>query len=75
MCAFGQTAFSVDYGVSKDAPDDGDEGETIGVAAVQQVAGYGLQLYLGFRRYDLDEGDGPSREDIHVGAFGSRARF
>jgi predicted porin len=73
--AFGTSAFSIDFGLDKDAPGDGDEGKTIGLVALQHIRGYGTELFAGFRGYDLDEGDGPNVSTIYVGTVGTRVRF
>jgi hypothetical protein len=72
---FGETAFSVDYGLDKDTPDDGDEGRTVGLVALQNIEDYGTELFAGFRAYDHDAGDGPSTSTIYVGTAGTRIRF
>jgi hypothetical protein len=71
----GATAFSIDFGLDKDAPDNDDDGKTIGLVALQNLKGYGTELFVGFRGYDLDQGDGPSTSTIYVGTFGTRIKF
>jgi predicted porin len=71
----GLTAFSIDFGYDKDTPNDGDKGKTIGLVALQNIAGYGTELFAGFRGYDLDQGDGPSTSTIYVGTVGTRVKF
>jgi hypothetical protein len=72
---FGPTAFSIDFGLDKDAPNDGDEGKTVGLVALQHINGYGTELFAGFRGYELDQGDGPDVSTIYVGTVGTRVRF
>jgi hypothetical protein len=72
---FGSTAFSIDYGRNEDTPDEGDDGNTVGLVALQNISRYGTELFAGFRFYDLDAGDGPSTETIYVGTAGTRIKF
>jgi hypothetical protein len=72
---FGETAFSVDFGLDKDTPDDGDEGRTVGLVALQNIEDYGTELFAGFRAYDYDAGDGPGTSTIYVGTAGTRIKF
>lgn len=71
----GATAFSVDFGFNKDAPNNDDDGKTIGLVALQNLKQYGTELFVGVRGYDLDQGDGPNTSTIYVGTFGSRIKF
>jgi Gram-negative porin len=64
--AIGGTAFSIDFGFDKDAPDDGDDGKAIGLVALQNLSDYGTELFAGFRGYDFDDGDGPNTSTIYV---------
>ena len=71
----GTTAFSIDFGRNKDAPDSDDDGKTIGLVALQNIKDYGTELFAGFRGYDLDQGDGPSTSTIYVSTVGTRVKF
>ena len=71
----GATAFSMDFGFNKDAPNDDDDGKTVGLVALQNIRQYGTELFMGVRSYDLDQGDGPNTSTIYVGTFGSRIKF
>ena len=73
--SIGRTAFSIDFGLDKDAPGDGDDGRTIGLVALQNLADYGTELFAGFRSYDFDDGDGPNTSTIYVGTAGTRVKF
>ena len=53
----------------------GDEGQSVGLAAVQILDRYGVQLYSQFRWYGVDRGAGPSFDDIFLGTVGSLVRF
>ncbi len=71
----GATSFSVDWAQTEHLPDQNDKGDSIGAAVVQAIAGYGTELYAGFRWYTLDTGSGASVEDIYVGTTGVRIKF
>ena len=71
----GATAFSIDFGRNKDAPDNDDDGKTIGLVALQNIKDYGTELFAGFRGYDLDQGEGPSTSTIYVSTVGTRIKF
>jgi hypothetical protein len=43
--------------------------------ALQNIAGYGTELFAGFRGYDLDQGDEPNVSTIYVGTVGTRVKF
>lgn len=72
---FGGTAFSIDFGRDEDTPGEGDDGNTVGLVALQNITDYGTELFAGFRLYDLDSGDGPSTETIYVASAGTRIKF
>ena len=72
---FGGTAFSVDWQRTDKEPNSDDTGDSIGLATVQTIAGYGTELYAGFRWYTLDTGNSPSVDDIYVGTVGTRMKF
>lgn len=71
----GATAFSVDFGFNKDAPNNDDDGKTVGLVALQNIKQYGTELFVGVRGYDLDQGNGPDTSTIYVGTFGTRIKF
>lgn len=71
----GATAFSIDFGFNKDAPNNDDDGKTVGLVALQNIKHYGTELFMGVRGYDLDQGDGPNTSTIYVGTFGTRIKF
>ncbi len=72
---FGKTAFGVDYGYSENIESDDYEGETFGVAVVQNFDDYATQLYFQFRNFSLDTKDDPNVSDINVGTVGARVKF
>jgi hypothetical protein len=53
----GQTAFSLDFTTGNDAILDGDEAESFGFFALQKWNEIGLDLYGGFRRYEVKRPD------------------
>lgn len=53
--AWGDTAVSVDYYHSDDFASIGGSGDSYGLAVVQNVDQYDLQLYLGYRNYSYDD--------------------
>jgi hypothetical protein len=71
----GPTGFGVDYTWTENVSSNGDEGQGIGLAAVQVLTGYGIELYTQFRWYSLDRRQGPRFDDIFVGTTGTRVRF
>jgi hypothetical protein len=71
----GDTGFGVDYSWDANVDQADDEGQSVGLAAVQLIDGYGVQLYSQFRWYTLDRGEGPSFDDIYLGTIGSLVRF
>jgi hypothetical protein len=75
LIEIGPTAFSIDLGSFEDAPAEGDEGLSLGLAAVQQLSDYGTDLYASLRSFDLDAGEGPSTSTIYVGTAGTRIKF
>ena len=72
---FGKTAFGVDYGHSENVESDDYEGDTFGVAVVQNFDDYATQLYFQFRNFSLDTKDDPNVSDINVGTVGARVKF
>ena len=54
---------------------DGDEGLSYGLAAVQRIERYGIDLYSQLRWYDLDSSGEPDLKNIIVGTFGTKFTF
>ncbi len=71
----GDTGFGVDYTWTENVSAAGDQGQSVGIAAVQSVDRFGLQTYAQFRWYGVDRGVGPSFNDIFVGTLGALVRF
>ena len=55
--SLGHTAFSIDYTTGEDAIIDGEESESIGVFVLQKWDEVGLDLYGGFRKYEVKRPD------------------
>jgi hypothetical protein len=53
----GYTAFSIDYLSVSDALQEGDEADSIGIFVQQKWNSVGLDLYAGFRRYEVQRPD------------------
>jgi len=75
LFSVGKTAFSVDYTRGDNFPTENDEGESVGVAAVQQFNKYGTEIYALFRKYSLDRDVEPNVHDINVVSSGARVKF
>jgi hypothetical protein len=72
---FGATGFGVDYTYTENVSADGDEGQSVGIAVVQLLDRYGIELYTQFRWFMLDRATGPGFDDIFAGTLGTRVRF
>jgi hypothetical protein len=73
--SFGKTAFGIDYGHSENIAADDYEGDTFGVAVVQNFDKWATQVYFQFRNFSLDTNDDPNVSDINVGTLGARVKF
>src|SRR5262245_5783028 len=73
--SIGPAGFGVDYTFGKNISAKDDEGQSVGIAALQTFQEYGIELYTQFRWYQLDRATGPSFDDIFLGTMGSRVRF
>ena len=71
----GPTGFGVDYTWTENLSGSGDKGQGVGVAAVQVLRKYGIELYTQFRWYTVDRAERPRFDDILVGTLGTRVRF
>ena len=71
----GPTGFGIDYTRGENISGDGDEGTSFGLAAVQRIEPYGIDLYSQLRWYDLDGATEAGLEDIVVGTFGTKFTF
>ena len=58
----------------EDISSDGAEGTSFGIAAVQKIGRYNIDLYSQLRWYELDGVD-PDLKNIVVGTFGTKFTF
>lgn len=75
LVSLGKTGFGIDIDRSKDVSSPGDEGYSVGLAAVQQIENYGTEFYTQLRWFTLDSHQGPHLDDLVVGTFGTRVKF
>jgi len=75
LTSLGPTGFGVDYTWTENVSGSDDKGQGVGIAAVQVLQRYGIELYTQFRWYSVDRGEGPKFDDIFVGTMGTRVRF
>jgi predicted porin len=71
----GPTGFGVDYTKGEDISSEGAEGTSYGIAAVQRIERYGIDLYTQLRWYELDDAAQPDLKNITVGTFGTKFTF
>jgi hypothetical protein len=71
----GPTGFGIDYTQGEDISGEGDEGTSWGIAAVQRIDRYGIDLYSQLRSYSLDSATETGLADIVVGTFGTKFTF
>ena len=71
----GPTGFGVDYTKGENISSEGAEGNSYGIAAVQRIEQYGIDLYSQLRWYSLDNASDPDLKDIVVGTFGTKFTF
>jgi hypothetical protein len=69
LTSIGSTAFSIDYGSLSDVIQEGDQGDGFGIFVQQEWDGIGLDVYAGFRRYDVRRPD-IDLKPLNVVAFG-----
>ncbi|MFO1144266.1 MAG: porin [Amaricoccus sp.] len=71
----GPTGFGIDYTHGENISSDGADGDSYGIAAVQRIDRYGIDLYTQLRRYELDDPSEPGLRYITVGTFGTKFTF
>lgn len=71
----GPIGFGIDYTQGDNVSGEGDKGKSYGIAAVQQIEQYGIDLYSQLRWYDLDSATEAGLKDIVVGTFGTKFTF
>ncbi|QJF52571.1 porin [Roseobacter ponti] len=72
--SIGTTALSVDLYEGNDYAIDGSDSASVGLAVVQQVDDYDLEIYAAWRRHEFDA-PGTTVADIDVFAIGARWKF
>ena len=70
----GVTAFSIDYYFGNDIAAGGSDSDTIGLAAVQNIDAYNLQLWALWRNYSYDD-DADEYEDGQAVFGGALFKF
>lgn len=71
----GKTGFGLDYTDGKNVSSAGSDGTSFGLAAVQKIDRFGIDLYAQLRRYKLDDPENPDLKNIAVGTFGAKFTF
>jgi hypothetical protein len=71
----GPTGFGVDYTKGENISSEGAEGTSFGIAAVQRIERYGIDLYTQLRWYELEDGADSDLENITTGTFGTKFTF
>ncbi len=71
----GPTGFGADLTYTENFSGDGDEGIGVGLAAIQLIEDFGMELYSQFRVFDLDRESGDNVNEIVVGTVGTRIKF
>ncbi|MEE4187078.1 MAG: porin [Roseobacter sp.] len=72
--AAGKTAVSIDYYDGSDFEVDGSDSSSMGIAVVQSIDAYALELYAAYRAHEFDA-PGTDFEDIDSFAIGARWKF
>ncbi len=75
LSALGPTGFGLDYTRGENISSDGSDGTSFGIAAVQKIERFGIDLYGQLRWYELDEPSNPDINNITVGTFGTKFTF
>ena len=75
LISAGKTSFGIDYGWSDNLTTENDDGNSFGLAAVQQLSDYGTELYAQFRNFSLDRDADPNVGDLNVFTVGTRVKF
>ena len=75
LVSYGKTSFGIDYAWSDNITTENDDGNSFGIAAVQQFNDYGAELYAQFRNFSLNRDVEPNVEDLNVFTVGTRVKF
>jgi hypothetical protein len=71
----GPTGFGLDYGWTENYDTEGNRGQSVGLAAIQVLTRFGIELYTQVRWFTLDRSKRPRLDDIFLGTVGTRIRF
>ena len=74
LLPMGKTSFSVDYTEMEDRAALGDEATSYSFAGVHNISDFGTDLYLAYRRHELDR-VGTTFDDIDAVMTGARIKF
>ena len=75
LISYGKTSFGIDYAWSDNITTENDDGNSFGIAAIQQFNDYGAELYAQFRNFSLDRDVESNVEDLNVFTVGTRVKF
>ena len=75
LSALGETGFGFDYTRGENISADGADGTSFGLAAVQKIDRFDIDLYAQLRWYELDQPESPDLKNITVGTFGTKLTF
>lgn len=75
LIALGETGFGFDYPKSKNISSDGADGTSFGLATVQKIDRFSIDLYAQLRCYELDDPENPDLKNVTVGTFGTKFTF
>jgi predicted porin len=75
LISYGKTSFGIDYAWSDNLTTENDDGNSFGIAAVQQFNDYGAEVYAQFRNFSLNRDVEPNLEDLNVFTVGTRVKF
>lgn len=75
LTSLGETGFGFDYTRGENISADGADGTSFGLAAVQKIDRFGIDLYAQLRWYELDQPEDPDLKNITVGTFGTKFTF
>ena len=75
LVSFGPTGFGVDYGWTENHDAEGNQGQSVGVAAFFFNDTATTEIYTQVRWFGLDRSERPQLDDIYLGTVGTRIRF
>ena len=71
----GKTGFGVDYSYGENISGSGDKSWSVGGAVVQEIKGYGIDLYGQLRYYSVDLADAGNPDGITALTLGTQVKF